>query len=140
MARLCSAQKLDADVTYAGGFQLAIEIAVELEAFGQKVGTTASLTVTVKKLSGKIRVQIAPPPADRLWIGFYREPDIEFDIDSTIGTSSKVANIPKVANIIVYKLKQEIIEMMVLPDMDDFPFPDSTCHVYSICVWGPSIP
>ena len=51
---------------------------------------------------------------------------MDFDIDSVLGTSSKIANIPKVANIIVYKLKQEIIEMMVLPDMDDIAFPDST--------------
>jgi len=52
---------------------------------------------------------------------------VDIDISSVLkGTGYDIASIPKVASIIVYKLKQEIVEMMVLPEMDDIPIPGCT--------------
>jgi len=85
---------------------------------------------------------MAPPPADRIWLGFYHEPEIEVDISPTImGTDFRVASIPKLANIVVHKLKQELVEMMVLPEMNDIPIPMCTFVLNDscVCVWVPSI-
>lgn len=103
-----------------------IEMAVNIELMGAHIGTEVRLAVACKKLTGRVHLRMGPVPADRVWFGFYTEPEIDFDIDSSIGQTNPIANIPKLASIIVYKLKQELVEVMVLPDMDDIALPDCT--------------
>ena len=67
---------------------------------------------------------MSPPPASRLWYGFYEEPSVSLEIDTEFGENKKIKNLPHLAKIIIYKIKSEIFEMMVLPQMDDFPIPN----------------
>jgi len=113
----------DAEFKYGGGFHLTIEILILISIVGNSINFPAVLSVTVQSLSGKIRFHCSPPPSKRFWIGFYEEPECELIIDTEIGDNRKIKNLPKLSNIIVHKIKSEIIETMVLPQMDDFPIP-----------------
>lgn len=118
------AVQADAEFTYAGGFNITIEVTFKLSLPGSRIiFIPAVLTVVIQKASGKVHLHIDAPPAQCLWIGFYEEPEVKLDIKTEIGENYKIKQIPKLANIIVNKIKQEIIERMVLPNMDDIPLP-----------------
>ena len=44
-------------------------------------------------------------------------------INTGFGHNKKLTNLPKIAHIVVNALKSELIQIMVLPNMDDFPIP-----------------
>ena len=44
-----------------------------------------SLSIRVASLRGTLRLYIKPPPSDQLWFGFTSMPDIEFDLESSVG-------------------------------------------------------
>lgn len=110
---------IDSDLTYRGGFKIKFSLVISIELLGRTIEIPASLSATVKHISGKVLVHCAPPPADRLWIGFYESPNVDVEIDSFI-SNTKVGPI---SSIIAKKLENEIIETLVLPDMEDFSFP-----------------
>ncbi|KAF2068279.1 hypothetical protein CYY_010394, partial [Polysphondylium violaceum] len=115
----------DVAITYHGGFTMTIKIEIMISFRGHSVTIPFVISVLVKSLSGRVNVQCLPNPTKRIWIGFYEEPKCELDIDTSIGQSKTgyFANIPKLAKLIITKLKAEIFEMMVLPNRDDLPFP-----------------
>eukprot|EP01114_Cavostelium_apophysatum_P017541 TRINITY_DN5236_c0_g1_i2.p1 TRINITY_DN5236_c0_g1~~TRINITY_DN5236_c0_g1_i2.p1 ORF type:complete len:401 (-),score=109.65 TRINITY_DN5236_c0_g1_i2:63-1265(-) len=114
----------DAEVFYHGGFHLTIEINFLISLAGHSLNFPAVLSVSVQSISGKLHFFCSPPPSNRFWIGFYEEPIIELTVNTEIGVeNTKIKNLPKLANIIVHKIKQELIELMVLPNMDDYPIP-----------------
>lgn len=44
-----------------------------------------SLSIRVVSLRGTLRLHIKPPPSDQLWFGFTSMPDVEFDLESSVG-------------------------------------------------------
>lgn len=87
-------------------------------------------------------IQISPPPARRAWIGFYGEPRVDLDVKIEVGSfwnkvtspesiqmlllagrDLKLVNIPSIANIVINKIKQQLIKKLVLPAMEDWPLP-----------------
>jgi len=117
--------KIDADLSYNGEFHLTLKIFfnIGIPKLGKNLKFPAVLAVTVTQIAGKMQLYFAPPPSTRLWYGFYAEPDVSLSINTEIGGKSKLRNLPKLANIIVYAIKSEIISLMVLPHMDDIPLP-----------------
>ncbi|EFA83753.1 PH domain-containing protein [Heterostelium album PN500] len=115
---------VDLVVKYQGGFTLTIRIEVSFSIRGRTMTIPLVISVLVKSLSGRLNLQCLPPPTKRLWVGFYEEPQCEIEIDTSIGESkSSYFNMPKIAKVIVNKLKAELFEMMVLPNTDDWPLP-----------------
>ena len=111
----------DANICFDGKLELKFEITVAIATiFSYEI--TALLGVTCTHLSGKIHFSCRAPPSDRVWFGFYEEPKVKLTIDPTIG-STNVAGFPKLTKIIVNKIKQELVEMLVMPEMDDLPIP-----------------
>jgi len=49
----------------------------------------------VASLRGTLRLHIKPPPSDQLWYGFTSMPDIDFNMESSVGdrkiTSAHIA-------------------------------------------------
>ncbi|KAJ6857834.1 hypothetical protein NC651_039307 [Populus alba x Populus x berolinensis] len=44
-----------------------------------------SLSIRVASLRGTVRLHIKPPPSDQLWFGFTSMPDVEFELESSVG-------------------------------------------------------
>lgn len=44
-----------------------------------------SLSIRISSLRGTLRLYIKPPPSDQLWFGFTSMPDIEFELESSVG-------------------------------------------------------
>lgn len=118
------AVEVEGEFEYNGGFKITIEVSFKISFPGSRViFVPVTLTATIKKFCGKAHFHCDAPPANCFWIGFYQEPEIEMDIHTEIGENYKLIQIPRLASLIVNKIRQQILENMVLPDMEDFPFP-----------------
>lgn len=60
-----------------------------------KLKVPISLSIRVASLRGTVRLHLKPPPSDQLWFGFTSMPDIEFNLESSVGdhkiTSGNIA-------------------------------------------------
>ncbi|KAG2174311.1 hypothetical protein INT43_004334 [Umbelopsis isabellina] len=111
-----------ANIHYAGSFRLEIatDIAWSYSSKMKPIKVHVELAVMLKKLTGKVLVKIKPPPSNRLWIGFYEPPQMDWIIEPIV--SDKPIKLSMVTNAIESKIREFMVENMVLPNMDDFPF------------------
>eukprot|EP01105_Mastigella_eilhardi_P001679 TRINITY_DN119_c1_g1_i1.p1 TRINITY_DN119_c1_g1~~TRINITY_DN119_c1_g1_i1.p1 ORF type:complete len:664 (+),score=160.72 TRINITY_DN119_c1_g1_i1:22-1992(+) len=114
---------VDCEFIYTGGFVMSIEMNIEIGILHRRL--PVAVTVSLNCLAGRARVIWLAPPALRMWVGFHEEPVLEFSVNTQVFSqfSFDVSSVPRLAGVIVSKLKAEIVENMVLPNMDDFPIP-----------------
>lgn len=80
-----------------------------------------NLNVEVKKISGKIALNIPPHPSDRIWYGFVEKPQMTLVATPQVG--EKEVSYSAISDWIAEKLKQEFQKVLVFPNMDDFYIP-----------------
>lgn len=80
-----------------------------------------SLAVRVASLRGTLRLHIKPPPSDQLWFGFTSMPEIDWNLESSIG-DRKITN-ASVASLIGNRFKAAIREALVLPNCESVCIP-----------------
>lgn len=112
----------EATVNYAGGLCIVIETDFNwtYSSLMKPIRVPLVLSVTLKKMSGKFLLKVKPPPTNRYWIGFYKVPDMEWAITPIV--SDKQIRLSMVTNAIQAKIREFMVENIVLPNMDDFPF------------------
>ncbi|XP_022723416.1 testis-expressed protein 2-like [Durio zibethinus] len=80
-----------------------------------------SLSIRVASLRGTLRLYIKPPPSDQLWFGFTSMPDIEFDLESSVGEHKITST--HIALFLISRFKAAIRETMVLPNCESVCIP-----------------
>ncbi|XP_056167225.1 uncharacterized protein LOC115665086 isoform X2 [Syzygium oleosum] len=80
-----------------------------------------TLRIKVASLRGTLRVQIKPPPSDQLWFGFSSMPDIEFNLESSVGEHRVTSG--HIASFLINRFKVSIHDTMVLPNCESLRIP-----------------
>ncbi|KAK7391826.1 hypothetical protein VNO78_20249 [Psophocarpus tetragonolobus] len=80
-----------------------------------------SLAIRIASLRGTLRLHIKPPPSDQLWYGFTSMPDIDFNLESSVG-ERKITS-AHFALFLVNRLKTGIRETFVLPNCESVCIP-----------------
>ncbi|CAA7403401.1 unnamed protein product [Spirodela intermedia] len=80
-----------------------------------------SLSLRISSLRGTLRVHIKSPPSDQLWFGFTSMPEIEWNLDSSVG-DCKVSN-GHVTSLLSSRFKTAIQETLVLPNCESVSIP-----------------
>ncbi|CAI9111662.1 OLC1v1011945C1 [Oldenlandia corymbosa var. corymbosa] len=80
-----------------------------------------SLGVRVTRIRGTVRLHIKPPPSDRIWYGFTSMPDLDFNLESSVG-DHKITN-THLALLIIGKLKASFRDSLVLPNCESVCIP-----------------
>jgi len=80
-----------------------------------------NLNVEVKKICGKVALNIPPHPSDRCWYGFVEKPVMVLVARPQVG--EKEVSYTAISDWIAEKLKQEFQKVLVFPNMDDFYIP-----------------
>jgi hypothetical protein len=56
-----------------------------------------SLAIRISSVRGVLRIHLKPPPSDQIWYGFTSMPDLEWELESSIGdrklTNSHIATL-----------------------------------------------
>ncbi|KAG2184004.1 hypothetical protein INT44_009015 [Umbelopsis vinacea] len=112
----------ECNINYGGGFKLEIDTLVKWKYSDRlrPLNLNIVLSLTLKKIKGKVLFKIKEPPTNRLWFGFYEPPDMEWEIEPVVW--DKRVGYSLIIKTIEAKLKELVMENMVLPNMDDFPF------------------
>ncbi|KAL8457275.1 hypothetical protein ACS0TY_035208 [Phlomoides rotata] len=80
-----------------------------------------SLRIRISSLCGTIRVCMKPPPSDQIWFGFTSMPDIQFNLESSVG-DHKITN-GRVALFLISRFKAAIRETLVHPNSESVGIP-----------------
>ncbi|KAG0346957.1 hypothetical protein BG004_000420 [Podila humilis] len=111
-------------LSYRGGVRVEIEVDVGLGLNTLKpVKMTIVLAVLVKAISGMMTLKIKAPPTNRFWIGFQEPPEMDMVIEPIV--ADKAIKLNMVISAIDSKIREAMVEAIVLPNMDDYPFFDS---------------
>ncbi|KAG9320332.1 hypothetical protein KVV02_008177 [Mortierella alpina] len=106
-------------LAYQGGVRVEIEVDVGVKS----MKVTVVLAVLVKSISGTMTLKIKAPPTNRFWIGFQEPPDMDIVIEPIV--ADKAIKLNMVLGAIESKIREAMVEAIVLPNMDDYPFFDS---------------
>lgn len=80
-----------------------------------------SFAIRVASLKGTLRLHIKPPPSDQLWFGFTSMPDIDFNLESSVGDRKITSGY--FTSLVVNRLKSAILENLVLPNCENVCIP-----------------
>ncbi|MCL7034325.1 hypothetical protein MKW94_009687 [Papaver nudicaule] len=80
-----------------------------------------TLGIRIASIRGTLRIHIKPPPSDQLWFGFTSMPDIQFNLDSSVGDRKITSG--HVAVILGNRFKAAIRDMLVLPNCEGVCIP-----------------
>jgi hypothetical protein len=112
----------ECNINYSGGFKLEIDTLVKWKYSDRlrPLNLNIILALTLNKMKGKVLFKIKEPPTNRLWFGFYEAPDMDWAVEPVVW--DKRVGYSLIIKTIEAKLKEMVMENMVLPNMDDFPF------------------
>ncbi|KAM3223336.1 hypothetical protein ACQJBY_056968 [Aegilops geniculata] len=80
-----------------------------------------SLAIKVTSVRGTLRIHLKPPPSDQLWYGFTSMPDLEWDLESSVG-DRKITN-SRIASLIGNRIKVSLRDSLVLPNCESISIP-----------------
>ncbi|KAG2608726.1 hypothetical protein PVAP13_4NG344510 [Panicum virgatum] len=78
-----------------------------------------SLAIKISCVRGTMRVHMKPPPSDRIWYGFTSMPEIEWELESSVG-DRKITN-NHIASLISNRIKASLQQSLVLPNCESIP-------------------
>ncbi|KAL6591553.1 hypothetical protein ACP70R_050056 [Stipagrostis hirtigluma subsp. patula] len=80
-----------------------------------------SLAIRISSVRGILRIHLKPPPSDQIWYGFTSMPDLEWDLESSVG-DRKITN-SHIATLIGNRFKASLRDSLVLPNCESIPMP-----------------
>lgn len=126
---------VDASVSYSGG--LGVEIATKIPLnFGARFkerNVSLVLAVALQSLEGKIRLIMKPPPSNRLWYAFESMPKMRLNVEPVVSTKQITYSL--VTKAIESRIREVFKETLVLPNMDDITFTNTSDQFYRGGIW-----
>lgn len=128
--------KVAADLSYKGSLEIIIstKVNINLGSHFKPREVSLQLSIKVKELTGPLLVLFKPPPSNRLWYAFEKEPVMELDIEPIVSSSKLSYNV--ITNAIKGKFAEAIKESLVIPYYDDIVFYSTTDEIYRGGVWS----
>ncbi|WVZ73066.1 hypothetical protein U9M48_021418 [Paspalum notatum var. saurae] len=80
-----------------------------------------SLAIRISTVRGILRIHLKPPPSDQIWYGFVSMPDLEWDLESSVG-DRKITN-SHIATLIGNRFKASLRDSLVLPNCESISVP-----------------
>uniref|UniRef100_A0A060TAH7 ARAD1D19360p n=1 Tax=Blastobotrys adeninivorans TaxID=409370 RepID=A0A060TAH7_BLAAD len=129
---------IEANMHYNGGFQvmIATKAVLNLGARFKSRDVDLVLSVTVQSVEGKIVFKMKPPPSNRIWYAFETMPKMTLRIEPVV--SSKQITYSMVTKAIDNKFREAFKDTLVLPNMDDLTFLDTSSEFYRGGIWSKS--
>ena len=131
--------KIGLNLIYNGNLEIIISTKVNIN-LGSRFKSrevTLKISVKVKKLVGPLIILMKPPPSNRLWYAFQREPIMDLDIEPIVSSSKLSYTV--ITNAIKSKFADAIKESLVVPYMDDIVIYNTENELYRGGIWDHSL-
>ncbi|GJN89508.1 hypothetical protein Rhopal_002495-T1 [Rhodotorula paludigena] len=116
---------MEVHVAYVGGARVTIETeaTVSLGSRFKPYSVRLVLAVVLKELEGTLLVKIKKPPSNRVWFGFTSQPKMVLAVEPVV--SARQIKWSLVTGPIESRIRELIMESIVVPHMDDLAFFDT---------------
>ncbi|OMP88741.1 putative PH domain-containing protein [Diplodia seriata] len=125
----------EADIKYNGNFRLEIAAVARIDLGSRFKARYVNMVLAgiLKKLEGHVLVRVKPPPSNRLWITFEHPPKMEMTIEPIV--SSRQITYGMILRAIENRIREVVVETLVLPNWDDMPFFDTIAQPLRGGIW-----
>ncbi|KAI8813217.1 hypothetical protein BJ742DRAFT_475444 [Cladochytrium replicatum] len=121
--------RIEMDIEYTGGARvqaatLATISVPSLDRYGVKpLQVPLVVAIRVKRFAARVLLKIKPYwETNRVWVGFYRDPGIQLELDVEPIISNKLIKLHLVNQVIERRVIDALEEFVMLPNMDDWSF------------------
>ncbi|KAM0746544.1 hypothetical protein T439DRAFT_383965 [Meredithblackwellia eburnea MCA 4105] len=130
---------MEMHVSYVGDFRITIETVatINLGSRFKPYSVRLVLAVVLREIEGTLLFKIKRPPSNRVWFGFSTMPRIVLNVEPVVST--RQISWSMITSPIESQIRQIILESIVVPHMDDFPFFNSQGYFHRGGIWGDAL-